>query len=384
MAEVNEKNSIIRNPNFSKSRLYINNLPICTSEELEKIFLPFGKVFGTLLRKRFGFVQMKSEEIATRAAAALTNTTFKGNIITVRKAGDYEKSAPNDSNNSGSASNPCRSQQEKATRMKPIGNFNHCEIIVVELRNLTYGKMIERRLQLLGLEVDILLPNPNVSLKKVISTMAAKGCIYAILINNLHEKHRSITLYLLQGQLFEHRNMPLDDAIKLIDIDFRTSHRGVLAGNVSKKRLIQSAAIRPVATSSLVVPFTKERHPAAIQTLLTLLARNSPLTVLQYDCIIKYLQEQRALQMKAELEDVAEKAASNVPDPEIALQKKIIQILNKPSVAEIQHNLLYPTLEAAKQDARLIGLLRDVRIQKALDSMMDTDLSSKVEKLMNF
>lgn len=138
MTELNGKNSIIRNPNLSKSRVFIGNLPICTKEELESIFLPYGKVLGSLVQKNFGFVQMESEEVANRVASALTKSTFKGNTITVRNAGIHKKQLASDANVSLSASNVNSTRQTKSTGPSihnSIGNCNDCEIIVVDRRN---------------------------------------------------------------------------------------------------------------------------------------------------------------------------------------------------------------------------------------------------------
>uniref|UniRef100_A0A1B0BBS9 RRM domain-containing protein n=1 Tax=Glossina palpalis gambiensis TaxID=67801 RepID=A0A1B0BBS9_9MUSC len=392
MTELNGKNSIIRNPNLSKSRVFIGNLPICTKEELESIFLPYGKVLGSLVQKNFGFVQMESEEVANKVASALTKSTFKGNTITVRNAGVHKKQLASDANVSLSVSNANSTRQTKSTGPSihnSIGNCNDCEIIVVDRRNTKYAEMIEERLKFLHLRVDVLFPNADVPLGKVLSNIASRGCLYAILITTQHEEHRSITVNILHGQPAEHRNMPVDDAIKLIDEDFRKSQRAktqqriIAAGNSSTLHLPQSVPIIP-AVASYVVPPLKERHPDAMQTLLDLLADNLPLTVLQYDRIIKYLQERRELQMKVELGDAAEEVNTNVPDPEIELQKKILNILNKPSVAETHYDLLYPSLQAVKEDARLLELLKDIRVQKALDALMDTNLLSTVETLMKF
>uniref|UniRef100_A0A1A9W5R7 RRM domain-containing protein n=1 Tax=Glossina brevipalpis TaxID=37001 RepID=A0A1A9W5R7_9MUSC len=392
MNELNGKNSIIRNPNLSKSRVFIGNLPICTKEELESIFLPYGKVLGSLVQKNFGFVQMESEDVANKVASALTKSTFKGNTITVRNAGIHKKQLNSDSNASVGAPNASSIRQTKSTGptiRNSMGNFNDCEIIVVDRRNTKYAEMIEERLKFLHLRVDVLFPNTDVPLGKVLSNIASRGCLYAILITTQHEEHRSITVNILHGQPAEHRNMPVDDAVKLIDEDFRKSQRTktqrILAGNNSSTlHLPQSVPIIPTVVPNYVAPPLKERHPEAIQTLLDLLADNLPLTVLQYDRIIKYLQERRELQMKVELGDSAEETNTNVPDPEIELQKKILNILNKPSVAETHYDLLYPNLQAVKEDTRLVELLKDVRVQKALDALMDTNLVSTVETLMKF
>lgn len=85
----------------------------------------------------------------------------------------------------------------------------------------------------------------------------------------------------------EHRNMPLEDALVFIARSFDTYLRGERGG------------IGAVGSSQSV----PDRHPEAIQTLLNLLRENRQLTVLQYDKVIKYLQEKREIQIKLEVGD---------------------------------------------------------------------------------
>lgn len=177
--------------------------------------------------------------------------------------------------------------------------------------------------------------------------------------------------------------MPVEDAIQLIAGDFRA--KVARDRNMTTRIMLpKSVPIIPAAGSAFLAPPLKERHPDAIQMLLNLLANNMPLTVLQYERIIKYLQDRRELQLKAELGDAALQHPTSVPDPEIELQKKILSILNKPSVAETHYNLLYPNLRAISEDYRAMELLRDVRVQKALDTLMDSSLVSTVSSLMKF
>lgn len=207
-------------------------------------------------------------------------------------------------------------------------------------------------------------------------------------MTNQHEEHNSITVNILYGQPAEHRNMPVDDAINLMAEDFRRKlmrdKKTVSQQNRNVVHLPNPVPIIPAATANYIAPPLKERHPDAIQSLLNLLASNMPLTVLQYDRIIKYLQDRRLLQLKVELGDASEEPLQATPDPEIELQKKILNILNKPSVAETHYDLMYPTLDAAKADIRLLTLLKDVRVQKALDSLMDSNLVPSIESLMKF
>ncbi|XP_065360950.1 nuclear receptor coactivator 5 [Calliphora vicina] len=408
MADDKPNLAIIRDPNKANHRIFIGNLPQCTREELESICLPYGKVLASLVQKNFGFVQFESEEMANKVAAALTKSTFKGNTITVRNAGTSKKNQQN----TNTGSNNWQQAVQGGVGVMPqaaVGgmdnadnsNFNDCEIIVVDRKNTKYAEMIEDRLKRLNLRVDVLFPNADVPLGKVLSNIASRDCSYAILVTNQHEEHNSITVNILYGQPAEHRNMPVDDAIQLINDDMRKKiMREKAAGIVNpqqqqmrnvaqipmnvQQHLPNSVPIIPANPSNYMAPPLKERHPDAIQMLLNLLASNMPLTVLQYDRIIKYLQQRRELQLKVELGDAAEDMIKSTPDPEIELQKKILNILNKPSVAETHYELLYPTLEAVQQDERILDLLSDVRVQKALDSLMDSNLVSTVENLMKF
>ncbi|XP_075160885.1 nuclear receptor coactivator protein neosin [Haematobia irritans] len=398
MTDADKKSmAIIRDPNTVQNRIFVGNLPTCTREELESICKPYAKVLGSLVQKNFGFVQFESEEMANKVAKALTKSTFKGNIITVRNANQRKPPSqivPNAASNVPGVGPPAGNwPQNQGNNVGGDGGeddnnynagYNDCEIIVVDRKNTKYAEMIEERLKRMNLRVDVLFPNEDVPLGKVLSNIASRGCLYAILVTNQHEEHNSITVNILYGQPAEHRNMPVDDAINLITDDFRKKMlRDKNTGNQQKTHLPNPVPIIPAAANYIAPPL-KERHPDAIQSLLNLLANNMPLTVLQYDRIIKYLQDRRLLQHKVELGDADEELTQGTPDPEIELQKKILNILNKPSVAETHYDLMYPTLDAVKGDMRLLSLLKDNRVQKALDSLMDSNLVSTIESLMKF
>ncbi|XP_054732399.1 uncharacterized protein LOC129240547 [Anastrepha obliqua] len=376
---------LIRDPNTSKNRIFVGNLPSCTREELESICHPYGKVLASLVQKNFGFVQFESEEVANKVASSLSKSIFKGNIITVRNAASKQAPKRQQSDNPAGVSNMNASHFTGAeaiasgtsSNMNP--DYNDCEIIVIDRRNTKYAEYIEQRLKDINLRVDVLFPNEDVPLGKVLINISTRGCLYAILVTPQHEEHNSITVNILYGQPAEHRNMPVDDAIQLIGKDFRQK----IATDASKKQAFIPAMTKAVAMAPGGAASLKDIHPNAIQNLLNLLADNRPLTVLQYDRVIKYLQERRELQVKIELGDAAD-IAIKVPDPEIELQKRILDIMNKPSVAETHYKLLYPTLEAVKSDYRVMELLKDVRVQKALESLMDSSLVGTVENYMKF
>ncbi|XP_055911423.1 nuclear receptor coactivator 5 [Eupeodes corollae] len=372
--------SLVKDPKLALNRVFIGNIPQCTKDDLESIFIPYGKVIDSLVQKNYGFIQFESEEIANRAAKALNKSLFKGNHISVRNAGHKKRANPN----AGGVAGPANKQPFAGA---PQGGFNHsvrsnpdyndCEIIVVDRQNTAYAEYIEGRLKTLNLQVDVLFPNEEVSLGKVLANISSRGCMYAILVTPQNEELRSITVNILYGIPAEHRNMPVDDAITLIADDFRLR----IGPHLQKNNLPK--AVQVITPSNVAAPPLKERHPDAVQSLLNLLADNLTLTVLQYDCIIKYLQERRELQLKLELGDAATSAGAQ-PDPEIELQKKILNILNKPSVAETHYELLYPSLESVKSDYRAMDLLKDVRIQNAIDSILTSNLMGTIEKHMKF
>ncbi|CAD7004750.1 nuclear polyadenylated RNA-binding protein 3 [Ceratitis capitata] len=375
---------IIRDPNLAKNRIFVGNLPSCTREELESICHPYGKVLGSLVQKNFGFVQFESEEVANKVASSLSKSIFKGNVITVRNASSKQPTKRLATDNLAGSSNISSSHfggidttaQNTNANMNP--DYNDCEIIVIDRRNTKYAEYIEQRLKEISLRVDVLFPNEDVPLGKVLINISSRGCLYAILVTPQHEEHKSITVNILYGQPAEHRNMPVDDAIQLISKDFRQK----MASDAIKKSTFAASLAKAVPMVNMANPSLKDRHPNAIQTLLNLLADNMPLTVLQYDRVIKYLQERREMQVKIELGDAADIA--KVPDPEIELQKKIFDIMNKPSIAETHYKLLYPTLEAVKSDYGVMELLKDIRVQKALEALMDSSLVGTVENYMKF
>lgn len=62
-----------------------------------------------------------------------------------------------------------------------------------------YAEYIEQRLKSLGLIVDLLFPNEDVPIGRVLANISSRGCLYAILVMPQNEEHRSLTLDILHG-----------------------------------------------------------------------------------------------------------------------------------------------------------------------------------------
>eukprot|EP00099_Drosophila_melanogaster_P008782 NP_001261502.1 neosin, isoform B [Drosophila melanogaster] len=354
--------NITKDPALAKSRIFLGNLPVCTREELVSICQPYGKVLGSMVQKNYGFVQFETEELANKAASALHKSTFKQNMLTVRNASIKSKAAnaiaKRNSNQGGQVTVQGGLVMSAAAAAAGQPLINDCEIIVQNRENTKYAEYIEERLKNSSLRVDVLFPNEDVLLGKVLANISSRGCLYAVLVTPQHEEHNSITVNILYGVPAEHRNMPLEDAITLISTDFR----------LKKQR---DAVVLPPSTS---IHKGQRRHPQEMQGLLERLADNHPLTASQYEVILKYLEGEREEQLKREVGEANALAKLKAPDPEIELQKKILSIMNKPAVTDVTSELMYPTFEAVKEDRRLMELLADDRVLAALESVYNSDL----------
>ncbi|XP_066138861.1 nuclear receptor coactivator 5 [Euwallacea fornicatus] len=235
-----------------------------------------------------------------------------------------------------------------------VPDRNDCEIIVVSRALTEYAEFIESRLKHLGLIVDLLFPNEDVPIGKVLANISSRGCLYAILVMPQNEEHRSLTLNILHGIPQEHRNMPLDDAMILIQRNFESYMRG------------EKAPEDPVKMS------LADRHPVPIQMIFNLLAENRMLTTSQYDRIIKYLQDRRDLQQENEVsEGISQDVSEGSKDKQSELQNRILSILNKSNELVIPASIT--ALEPATQEAPP-PLLKDPSVQKALDSILMGDM----------
>ncbi|XP_072378231.1 uncharacterized protein Neos isoform X1 [Diabrotica undecimpunctata] len=232
---------------------------------------------------------------------------------------------------------------------------NDCEIIVVakQLTNQQsireYAEFIEQKLKTQGLIVDLLFPNEDVPIGKVLANISSRGCLYAILIMPVNEERRSLTLNILHGVPQEHRNMPIEDAMILISRDFE---------NYMKAERI------PTDPSQMTL---LDRHPTQMQILLNLLSENRQIYSLQYDKLITYLKERRVLQHEYELEEgITPNEEGDSKQAE--LQNRIMNILNKSEAP--------PAPEPPSNEPTPI--LKDPTVQKALDSLMLGDMFKNI------
>ncbi|XP_062533536.1 nuclear receptor coactivator 5-like [Armigeres subalbatus] len=366
------------------SRVYIGGLgEQATLQDMDELFKEYEPYEDLNLLRGYGFVQFPTEEGARKAIEGLNGLMHKGRKLTVKIANDNRgkkgllpRSGPPGSQGSAPIRDrspidgnryadgyPQRSIYSNLYPRMDMGGYaepmmsgmqgqpsnqpesNDCEIIVVSRDLTTYAENIEARLKRNGLSVDLLFPNDDVPIGKVLSNIASRGSYYAILITPENQERNSITVNVLYGVPAEHRNMPSDDALNFICKDFQDKVR-TEQEKAAKYRASMSAgpgnSHMMYNTHSL-----QDKHPDAIQNMLNLLANNRQLTVLQYERLIKYLTERKELQIKYELgEDTDSVSASSLlsgkskAESEKELQKKIMDILNKPSIVPPKNKIL--------------------------------------------
>ena len=127
-------------------------------------------------------------------------------------------------------------QPEPTTPAKPPGKSNDCEIVCVSRQQRQFAERIEARLKVIGLKVDVLFPNLNVDLQKIIASISSRGVMFAILVTLLNEERNTVTVNILQGDLQLHPNIPLEDGISMIAHIFekRLNNTDQSQGNVAK------------------------------------------------------------------------------------------------------------------------------------------------------
>lgn len=156
---------------------------------------------------------------------------------------------------------------------------NECEIIVVNKQQRAYAESVEDRVKGLGILVDILFLKDEALLTQTIDDIARRGSLYAMVISPQNETHGSVTVNILHGTPQEHRNMPLEDALKLLSRNFH-DHIRSQKEHMDRERAERGQYIGVVADRE-------------IQFLLRMLADGRWISLSEINVVIRYLSERR-------------------------------------------------------------------------------------------
>ncbi|KAJ8260455.1 hypothetical protein GJAV_G00182380 [Gymnothorax javanicus] len=164
-----------------------------------------------------------------------------------------------------------------------------CSVIVVNKQQKEYAETVGRKVRDLGMVVDLIFLNTEVSLTQALEDVGRARTPFAIIITQQHQVHRSCTVNILFGTPQEHRNMPMQDAMVLVAHNydaFKVEHR-----DKEREEIAQKAA--KMADDVLMREHDGEGHPISLQPAITLLAESRYLTLEELDGLIEYLRDKR-------------------------------------------------------------------------------------------
>ncbi|XP_067314878.1 nuclear receptor coactivator 5 isoform X4 [Pseudorasbora parva] len=164
-----------------------------------------------------------------------------------------------------------------------------CSVIVVNKLQKEYAETVGRKVRDLGMVVDLIFLNTEVSLTQALEDVSRARTPFAIIITQQHQVHRSCTVNILFGTPQEHRNMPMQDAMVLVAHNFesfkaehRTKERDEIARKAAK-----------MADDVLMRELDREGHPASLLTAVTLLSEGRFMTPDELARLIDYLRDKR-------------------------------------------------------------------------------------------
>ncbi|XP_075952892.1 nuclear receptor coactivator 5 isoform X3 [Anarhichas minor] len=166
-----------------------------------------------------------------------------------------------------------------------------CSVIVVnKAQNREYAETVGRKVRDLGMVVDLIFLNTEVSLTQALEDVGRARTPFAIIITQQHQVHRSCTVNILFGTPQEHRNMPMQDAMMLVAHNYDTYK----VENREKEREEIARKAAKMADDVLLREPDREGHPISVLTSITLLSENRFVTPDEMDGLIAYLKDKRA------------------------------------------------------------------------------------------
>lgn len=162
-----------------------------------------------------------------------------------------------------------------------------CEIVVLDEKQRSYAESIRKRLMSAGIVTEMNILPSGVDVLTTLEDATRRRLLFAIIVNDQNEIHRSITVNILHGLTQEHRNMPMEDAITLVT---RSYDKYMLE---KQDRISSDKSQRSAEDMGMKKCPDFLRPTANTLYLLNLLADNRYLTVDELDTVVDYLQLRR-------------------------------------------------------------------------------------------
>ncbi|XP_063816532.1 nuclear receptor coactivator 5 isoform X2 [Pseudophryne corroboree] len=171
-----------------------------------------------------------------------------------------------------------------------------CSVVVVNKQSKEYAESLGRKVRDLGMMVDLIFLNTEVSLTQALEDVSRGGSPFAIVITQQHQAHRSCTVNILFGTPQEHRNMPIADAMVLVARHyerFKTETREKEREDMARQAAKMSAEAVLKERCPPLEEGIRGPNPPGIMTLLGLIADNRYVTADEIDKVILYLRERK-------------------------------------------------------------------------------------------
>ncbi|NWZ37489.1 NCOA5 protein, partial [Brachypodius atriceps] len=184
-----------------------------------------------------------------------------------------------------------------------------CSVIVVNKQTKEYAESVGRKVRDLGMVVDLIFLNTEMSLTQALDDVSRGGSPFAIVITQQHQVHRSCTVNIMFGTPQEHRNMPQADAMVLVARNYeryktesREKEREEIARQAAK--MADEAILQERERPPPMEEGVRGGHPPGIQTLLNLLADNRYVTAEEIDKVINYLRDRKERLLRGSTESL--------------------------------------------------------------------------------
>ncbi|KAJ4926666.1 hypothetical protein JOQ06_014415 [Pogonophryne albipinna] len=182
-----------------------------------------------------------------------------------------------------------------------------CSVIVVNKAQKYYAETVGRKIRDVGMVVDLIFLNTEVSLTQALEDVGRARTPFAIIITQQHQVHRSCTVNILFGTPQEHRNMPMQDAMMLVSHNYDTYK----VENREKEREEIARKAAKMADDVLLREPDREGHPVSVLTSITLLSENRFVTPEELDGLIAYLNDKRGRLLRSAADPLAAAAPAS-------------------------------------------------------------------------
>ncbi|KAK3575004.1 hypothetical protein QTP86_019663 [Hemibagrus guttatus] len=272
-----------------------------------------------------------------------------------------------------------------------------CSVIVVNKQQKEYAEMVGRKVRDLGMVVDLIFLNTEVSLTQALEDVSRARTPFAIIITQQHEVHRSCTVNILFGTPQEHRNMPMQDAMVLVAHNYDTFK----LENRAKERDEISRKAAKMADEVLMREHDGQSHPVSVLTAITLLSEGRFLTPQELTILINYLQDKHDRIVRGGTDPLLDSpisphsihsphlpaASATTTNQQQELQAKILSLFNSGSGSSVSQNQAavsqsqgYGSTQNSSLSSSTLGsrelelglTLTTPSVQKALDTLIQS------------